>query len=119
MNFYLIIPVILTTLLNAIANATWKVYFHKVPFSCNSFYSILELFNIYILFGIFCYGISMMSFFYLLSRYELSFLVPLTALTYVFNMLAAYFIFHESFDVYKISGIVVIIAGIMILSLSK
>jgi drug/metabolite transporter (DMT)-like permease len=119
MNLSLIIPVVLATFLNAIANTIWKLYFQKSEFPYTSLSSILELFNIYIISGILCNIGSMLLFFYMLSKFDLSVIIPLTALTYIFNMLSAYYIFQESFDVYKISGMLIIIFGIGILSMSK
>lgn len=119
MNMSLFIPVLLATLLNTIANTVWKIYFQKYGFHFSSFLSVLDLLNVYIVGGVICYVGSMLLFFYMLSRFDLSVIIPLTALTYIFNMLAAYFIFQESFDIYKISGMVVIILGIVILSISK
>jgi drug/metabolite transporter (DMT)-like permease len=115
----LIIPVVMATLFNAIANTIWKIYFQKNEFTYHSLGSIFNLFNIYIISGIICYIGSMLLFFYMLSRFDLSVIIPLTALTYIFNMLAAYYVFHESFDIYKISGMIIIIFGIGILSMSK
>ena len=119
MNLSLMIPVVLATLLNAVANTVWKIYFQKSEFTYSSFSSILSLFNIYIISGIFCYVGSMLLFFYMLSRFDLSVIIPLTALTYIFNMLAAYYIFQESFDIYKISGMFIIVFGIGVLSMPK
>ena len=119
MSIYLIIPVLLATMLNTVANTLWKIYFQKYQFSYISFMSIFDLFNMYIISGVLCYVGSMLLFFYMLSRFELSVIIPLTALTYIFNMMAAYFIFHESFDTYKILGILIIIIGICVLSMSK
>lgn len=119
MNMSLFIPVLLATLLNTVANTVWKIYFQKYGFNFSSFLSLFDLVNIYILSGVICYVGSMLLFFYMLSRFDLSVIIPLTALTYIFNMLAAYFIFQESFDIYKIGGMFVIIFGIVILSMSK
>lgn len=118
-NLSLIIPAVFATLLNAVANTIWKIYFQKGEFSYTSMASILGLFNVYIMSGILCYVCSMLLFFYMLSKFDLSVIIPLTALTYIFNLLAAYYIFHESFDLYKIGGIFIIIIGICVLSLSK
>jgi drug/metabolite transporter (DMT)-like permease len=119
MNLALFVPVIIATLLNAIANTVWKIYFQKGEFSYTSIVSILGLFNVYIISGILCYVGSMLLFFYMLSKFDLSVIIPLTALTYIFNMLSAYYIFHETFDLYKIGGMLIIILGIGVLSMSK
>ena len=88
MNLTLVVPVVLATLLNAVANTVWKIYFQKGEFSYTSFSSVLSLFNIYIISGILCYVGSMLLFFYMLSKFDLSVIIPLTALTYIFNMMA-------------------------------
>ena len=46
MNLSLMIPVVLATLLNAVANTVWKMYFQKSEFTYSSLASILRSNNL-------------------------------------------------------------------------
>lgn len=76
--------------------------------------------SIYSFLGIACYGISFLLYTVLVSRHDLSFLNPLTVgITSVLIFASAALFFHESITIVKIIGLVVIIAGVVILNLSK
>lgn len=49
-----------------------------------------------------CYGVSMVIFFYLLSNYRLSQVVPFLAMTGIFNMAVAAIFLHESISMVQI-----------------
>ncbi len=53
---------------------------------------------------------------YLLGQRDVSFVWPLTALSFVMTTLAAQFILHERVDVLRWSGVVLIVAGAMLIS---
>jgi drug/metabolite transporter (DMT)-like permease len=77
-------------------------------------------FNItpYAIGGILLYGLSFAIYIYLISRYDLGYIIPLaTAFVYVVIFVASYFIFHEIFTATKIAGIALIIAGLMLLNI--
>lgn len=120
MNFFhILLPTTIACALNAFANGLWKMQFQKQPLVLKSDILITTLVSPYVIIGICFYVISMLIFFYLLSNYSLSIVIPLTAMTYIFNMLLAFFIFKESFDSYKLIGMIIIILGIAVLSKSK
>lgn len=76
-----------------------------------SFYSIL---------GIFLYGLSFFLYIYLISKFELGFIIPLTtALVYVMIFIASFLIFKEAFTIMKVAAISLIIFGVILLNLSK
>ena len=76
--------------------------------------------NIYTVFGMILYGVSFFLYIYLLSKFELGFIIPLTtALVYILIFVASYFIFHETFTVIKIMAISLIIFGVILLSAQK
>ena len=115
----LLVPTTIACALNAFANVLWKLQFQKQPLSFK-FDALLGLMiNPYIVLGVSFYVLSMLIFFYLLSNYALSIIIPLTAMTYLFNMVLAFVVFKESFDMYKIAGMVIIVCGIIVLSKSK
>lgn len=73
-----------------------------------------------IIFGILFYVLSFVLYTYLLSKYELGYIVPLTtALVYCLVFLASYFIFHEAFTLIKVAAISLIIFGIILLNINK
>lgn len=76
--------------------------------------------NPVILLGFFLYGTSFLLYTYLISKYDLGYIIPLTtAFVYVVIFVASFSIFHESFTVAKITGIVFIVVGLIFLNLKK
>jgi multidrug transporter EmrE-like cation transporter len=57
---------------------------------------------------------------YLLSKYDLGYIIPLTtALVYMIIFVASYLIFKETFTILKIVGITLIMVGLMLLNIKK
>lgn len=76
--------------------------------------------NFYIILGIFLYGLSFLVYIYLLSTYDLGYIIPLTTgLVYTIIFTASFFIFHEVFTTFKIIGISLIVVGLLFLNLNK
>lgn len=76
--------------------------------------------NLSILAGIFLYGLSFVLYIYLISKYDLGYIIPVTtALVYVLIFLASFFIFHEAFTIIKITAISLIIFGVILLNINK
>lgn len=72
--------------------------------------------NLLTIAGIILYGISFTTYIYLLSRYDLGYIIPLvSAFVYLIIFVASYFIFKESFTPAKIAGITMIIVGLILL----
>ncbi|HSW85279.1 MAG TPA: hypothetical protein VLF79_01530 [Candidatus Saccharimonadales bacterium] len=70
--------------------------------------------------GLLLYIISFLLYTYLISRYDLGYILPLvTAFVYIAIFVASYFIFHEVFTVFKIAGITLILIGIVLLNFKK
>ena len=68
--------------------------------------------------GIVLYGISFLTYTYLISKYKLGYIIPLaTAFVYIFIFFASYFIFKENFTGIKIAGIAFIVGGLVLLNL--
>jgi multidrug transporter EmrE-like cation transporter len=75
-------------------------------------------FSWYVISGVVLYGISFIIYLYLISSYDLGYIVPLlTALVYIIIFSASFIIFKESFTVLKITGIAFIIAGLILLNI--
>lgn len=70
--------------------------------------------------GVGLYGLSFFLYMYLISKYELGYIIPLlAAFVYVLIFVASYFVFHESFTVTKILGISFILIGLLFLNINK
>lgn len=77
-------------------------------------------FNFLSILGILLYGTSFLIYFYLISKFDLGYIIPLTtALVYVVIFLASFIIFKESFTSLKILGIGLILVGLFFLNSSK
>ena len=76
--------------------------------------------NPYTVLGIALYGTSFLVYIYLISKYELGYIIPLTtAFVYILIFMASFFIFKESFTTVKVIGIVLIVMGLTFLNLKK
>jgi drug/metabolite transporter (DMT)-like permease len=77
-------------------------------------------FNLLSFTGIVLYGVSFLTYFYLISKFDLGYIIPLTtAFVYIVIFIASYFIFHEVFTVMKIIGISLIVLGLIFLNSGK
>ena len=76
--------------------------------------------NFFTVTGVLLYGISFIVYTYLISKFDLGFIIPITtALVYTIIFIASYLIFHEAFTVIKIAAISLIILGVILLSINK
>lgn len=70
--------------------------------------------------GITLYGISFLLYTFLISRFELGYIVPLTTgLVYILIFLASFAIFNETFTPIKLLAIALIIGGVILLNLKS
>jgi len=72
--------------------------------------------NLHLLSGLFCYGLSLLLWFYVLSKMELSKAYPLVSLGYVFTLVLGYFFLNEAITVTKITGVTLIMVGVIVLT---
>lgn len=113
----LLIPASIACICNALANMFWKMRFDKIPLSIRSIQDVGGLLiSPHIWAGLCCYGCSMLLFFYMLSNYKLSSIMPVTCMTYIFNIVIARVVFHESIGRTQIVGTAIVICGLIILS---
>jgi drug/metabolite transporter (DMT)-like permease len=76
--------------------------------------------NIYTVGGIVLYGISFLTYIYLISKFDLGYIIPVAAaFVYILIFVASYFIFKEVFTATKILGITLIVVGLIIMNLKK
>lgn len=72
------------------------------------------------LLGLFLFGLSFILYVYLIARNEISYITPLlAAFVYILVFLASFLFLKEAFTATKIIGIVLILAGIILLNLKR
>lgn len=72
--------------------------------------------NINLWIGLFSYGLSMVFWLYVLSQFELSKAYPLASLGYVVTMLLGTFLLGEPFNIFKITGLILIVTGVIFIN---
>lgn len=113
----LFIPACISCSCNALANMFWKFRFNTKPISYKSLADVFELvLSPYIWIGVMFYGVSMLIFFYMLSNFKLSAIMPVTCMTYIFNIVIARLVFKENISITQLVGIGIIILGLLVLS---
>ncbi|MBP3346219.1 MAG: EamA family transporter [Alphaproteobacteria bacterium] len=75
--------------------------------------------NIYLLAGMFSYGISILLWMAVLSKVNVSLAYPFLSIGYIITAVLAYFIFNEPLTWQKIIGILIICVGVFVLSQSQ
>ena len=68
--------------------------------------------------GLIVYGLGVVNWLMALSHLELSYAYPFASLSYIGIIVGSYFIFKERITLMRVAGIAVIIAGVLITSLS-
>lgn len=78
---------------------------------------ILQIvFSPFVFLGLCTFVISMASHLYVLSKVELSYAYPFLSLAYVVVAVAAYFLFREDLNAYRIGGIALICVGTILIA---
>jgi len=67
--------------------------------------------------GLILYGLSTLLWLFALSKTQLNYAYPFTALTFILVMLASYFIFSEAIPVNRLIGVGIIVIGVLVASL--
>jgi drug/metabolite transporter (DMT)-like permease len=74
--------------------------------------------NVYVLFGLLCYGLGFMVWLVVLSKAEVSYAYPLISLGYVFTALLARAMFGEAVGATRMVGIFVTCLGVFLIARS-
>ncbi|GHT33341.1 transporter [Bacteroidia bacterium] len=112
------IAALISIILGAIAQYFFKIGVTAVSEKSKSIVSFAKagVYSPYIWGGLFCYGFSLLLWFYVLSKMELSKAYPLVSLGYVFTLILGYFLLNEAITVAKITGIILIVGGVIVLT---
>jgi len=80
---------------------------------------IMRIFwNPFVLFGCFCYAVSLLLWLVILSKLDLSYAYPMVSMGYFFVALGSYFIFKEKITWQRWLAIGVIVLGVVLVGLS-
>nr|NQU93156.1 EamA family transporter [Bacteroidota bacterium] len=106
-----------TTLLITSGQVLWKIGLQKI----GGFYlpekNILENFlriilDGWIFSGFVVYAIATGFFMYLLSKYAISLIIPISSVSFIFSLIAGTLIFHEQVNVLRFVGVFMIMLGV-------
>ncbi len=106
--------VILTTLLTALGQIFFK--YASKTFELN-LYALIT--NHFLILGLFFYGIASITLIMGLRKGEISTLYPIIALSYVWVLLASFFLFKEQIVTLQIIGIIMIILGVSVMGVAN
>jgi drug/metabolite transporter (DMT)-like permease len=108
------------TILGAAAQILIKSGLKLLPQSARFFELIMAgLMNWQLMAGLCLYGCSTILLVLALRYGELSMLYPVIALTYVWVAMLSLFFFHESINIFKAAGLVLIVGGVCVLGFSQ
>lgn len=109
---------LLSIILGAVAQLFLKIGVTSIQEKSNKSVELLKysLTNSYLWFGLFLYGVSLLLWFFVLSKMELSKAYPMVSLGYIFTLILAYLFLNEPITVAKITGIGIIIIGVIVLT---
>lgn len=108
-----------TTFLITTGQVLWKIGLQKI----GGFYlpekNLIEnffriIFNGWIFSGFVVYAIATGFFMWLLSKYEISLIIPISSISFIFSLIAGYLLFNEQISILRLAGVLLIIAGVFL-----
>ncbi|MBU2472884.1 MAG: EamA family transporter [Patescibacteria group bacterium] len=104
---------------NVIAQFSLRKGMMDIDINIVSFSKLLEIISSsYVLLGLLFYGISFTLYVYLLSKFELSFIYPITmSAGFVLLLIFSVLLLDETFTLSKLIGIILVSAGIIVITL--
>lgn len=119
MRWQIVSMIIISILLSSAAQLLLK-YGASSPSLQKAIYShsILNLlhaimFTPQIIFGLACFGLSLILWIVILSRTEVSFAYPFVALGICLTIVAGWFFFNETLSVMRLIGVAIVVAGVI------
>ena len=118
-----IVFTVITSILITGGQVLWKIGLHNINGFYLKEYNLFEnIYRIiksgYILTGFAVYVLATGFFMYLLSKHELSLIIPIMSISFIFALIAGIIFFHEEVNTYRWFGVVVIILGVYLITKS-
>ncbi len=106
-----------TTLLITSGQVLWKIGIQKAGGFYLSDQSIFGnvfriLFNGWVFSGFVVYAIATGFFMWLISKFDISLIIPITSVAFIYSLLAGYFIFGEQISLLRVFGVLLIVLGV-------
>jgi len=118
MNYVLIISSVLLNCLAQVFMRKGMLVVGQVSIASLVNHAVDMFLNLWLWGAIACYGVSILLWMIVLSRVQVSFAYPFLSIGYIVAAILGYLWMGETLDVYKISGILIICLGIIVLSRS-
>lgn len=118
MSYLTLLMVLVSVLLSVAAQLSLKAGMGRLVFpeTLISIESVGLILNRFVLFGLFCYGMSMVFWLYVLTKVEVSRAYPFVGLGFVGTMLFAHFLLNEPITAQKLIGTLLVVSGVMLLA---
>ena len=115
--FKVVLLSVFTTLLITTGQVLWKIGLQKIGGFYIAEKSIIEnffriIFNGWIFSGFVVYAIATGFFMWLLSKFEISLVIPISSVAFIYSLMAGYWIFHETISPLRIVGVLFIVFGV-------
>ena len=108
--------ILLSVAIGAVGQIAFKYGAMNIPTTGTLIEKIMAVWPIWG--GLVLYGISTLLWIYALRTVELSYAYPLISLGYVLVFIASYYFFHEAIGPLRLAGLLLILAGILLVAKS-
>lgn len=118
MSYLTLLMILASVMLSVAAQLSLKAGMGRLifPETWVSFETAGLVFNRFVILGLFCYGMSMVFWLYVLTKVEVSRAYPFVGLGFVGTMLFAHFLLHEPITLQKLIGTMLVVSGVFLLA---
>jgi len=112
--------ILLNTLILVSGQFLWKIGMTNRTVSFDSLGAIIRvMLSPYIISGLFLYGMATVLWLFILTKVPLSVAYPIQSIAYIIAVFGAYFFFQEEITLWKIIGVILIMAGVSFIGISE
>jgi len=112
--------ILLNTLILVSGQFLWKIGMTNRSVSFDSIGAIFRvMISPYILSGLFLYGMATVLWLFILTKVPLSVAYPIQSIAYILAVFGAYFFFQEEITLWKVIGVILIMAGVSFIGVSE
>jgi drug/metabolite transporter (DMT)-like permease len=120
MTLFNALLILLNTLILVSGQFLWKIGMTNRSVSFDSIGAITRvLISPYILSGLFLYGMATVLWLFILTKVPLSVAYPIQSIAYILAVFGAYFFFQEEITIWKVIGVILIMAGVSFIGVSE